>query len=82
MTGADHPMEDEVSFAADIRPLFRDADVREMAFVLNLKRYEDVREYAELVYERLLDGTMPCDAPWPAAWTELFRRWTLTGHRP
>src|SRR5438874_10691236 len=46
-------MPDEVTFAQDIRPLFRDRDVRSMSFAFDLSSYEDVRTNAEEIYERL-----------------------------
>ena len=67
------------SFAQDIRPLFRDEDVDAMDFVFDLTSYDDVRENAEDIYERVEEGTMPCDAAWPAESVQLFRRWIDTG---
>lgn len=69
------------SFAQDVRPLFRDYDVDEMAFAFDLGAYEDVKEHAEDIYERLADGEMPCDAPWPADHIALFRQWIDEGCR-
>jgi len=37
---------------------------------------------ARLVYERLSSGTMPPDAPWPAAQTKQFRQWMEAGFGP
>ena len=37
-------MNEEVAFARDVRPLFRDRDVRSMSFAFDLSSYEDVRE--------------------------------------
>jgi hypothetical protein len=59
-------VEREVTFARDIRPLFRDRDISSMTFAFDLSSYEDVRANAEGIYERLAEGTMPCDGPWPA----------------
>ena len=56
----------EVGFERDIRPLFRDEDVKAMSFALNLASYDDVRQNAEAIYEKLRDGSMPCDGAWPA----------------
>ena len=68
------------SFAADIRPLFRDRDVRRMTF--DLADYEDVKANADGIYERLADGSMPCDGAWPADRVALFRRWIDEGFEP
>jgi hypothetical protein len=75
-------MAEEVTFARDIRPLFRDRDVRSMSFAFDLSSYEDVRTNAEAIYARLADGSMPCDASWPAAEVGRFRTWIDEGSRP
>jgi hypothetical protein len=63
------------SFKADIGPLFRPEDVEAMAFVFDLSSFEDVRANAEEIYERLTDGDMPCDEPWPEEQVGRFRAW-------
>ena len=68
-----------VSFAADIRPLFREDDVRSMSWAFDLTSYEDVRQNAEAIYERLSDGSMPCDEPWPDEQVQRFRSWIDAG---
>jgi hypothetical protein len=69
----------EPSFAADIRPLFRDSDVAAMKFRLDLSSYADVRENADEIYERLEDGSMPCDGGWPANQVATFKAWIDAG---
>jgi hypothetical protein len=69
-------------FASDIRPLFRDKDIDEMAFAFDLADYEAVKEHADTIYERLADGSMPCDDAWPPERIALFRSWIDGGHRP
>lgn len=71
-----------MTFEADIRPLFRPEDVEEMAWALDLASYEDVRENAEAIYERLADGSMPCDGAWPEERVERFRAWIDAGCPP
>jgi hypothetical protein len=73
---------EEVTFARDIGPLFRDRDVRSMSFAFDLSSYEDVRTNAEEIYARLADGSMPCDGSWPAADVERFRTWIDGGSQP
>ena len=63
------------SFQIDIRPLFRDGDVDAMEFAFDLRSYEDVQENAEQIYERLADGSMPCDEEWPEERVAVFRSW-------
>jgi hypothetical protein len=66
------------SFEA-IRSFFRATDVEAMAFVFDLSSYDDVREYAEEIYARLDEGTMPCDGPWPGERVQRFRQWIDAG---
>jgi hypothetical protein len=68
-----------VSFEADIRQLFRDDDADAMSWVFDLRSYEDVRANAEAIHERLADGSMPCDEPWPDERVQLFRDWIDAG---
>jgi hypothetical protein len=67
------------SYERDIRPLFRPDDVETMSFAFDLSSYDDVREYAEDIYERVAEGTMPCDRAWPAERVQLFRAWIDAG---
>ena len=75
-------MEQDVSFERDIRPLWREGDVRSMSFAFDLWSYDDVRNNAEAIYERLADGTMPCDGAWPAEDVNRFRAWMDGGSQP
>ncbi len=68
-----------MSFEADIRPLFRDDDADAMSWAFDLGSYEDVRANAEAIYERLADGSMPCDEPWPEERVQVFRDWVDAG---
>jgi hypothetical protein len=72
----------ELTFQRNIRPLFRSEDIDAMSFAFDLSSAEDVRAYAEEIYERLTDGTMPCDAPWSDDDVVRFRRWVDEGARP
>jgi hypothetical protein len=73
-----------LSFAKDIRPLFRDTpDVDAMKdFGLDLSSFADVKAQAEEIYARVLDGSMPCDRPWPKDRVALFKRWMEEGSAP
>jgi hypothetical protein len=73
-----------ISFAKDIRPLFRDTpDVDSMKeYGLDLSSYSEVKGQAEIIYERLQDGSMPCDGAWPEERLALFRRWMDEGMAP
>jgi hypothetical protein len=75
-------MEQDVSFERDIRPLWRERDVKSMAFAFDLSSYDDVRNNAEAIYDRLASGTMPCDGAWPANDVNRFRAWIDGGSQP
>jgi hypothetical protein len=70
-----------LSFATNIRPLFRDSpDVEAMKnFGLDLSSYDDVKAQAEEIYARLNDGSMPCDNPWPKEQIDRFKQWMDEG---
>jgi hypothetical protein len=71
----------DVTFTADIRPLFRQRDIDSMlkARRLDLSSYEQVSARANDILERLEAGDMPCDGAWPVEKVEVFRRWVNTG---
>jgi hypothetical protein len=73
---------DELGFAQDIRPLFRERDVNSMSFAFDLSSYDDVRGNAEAIYARLANGSMPCDGSWPPENVERFRSWIDNGSPP
>ena len=76
------PAPDEpVSFAQDIKPLFREMDRDSMTFAFDLWDVDDVRSNAEAILDRLRDGSMPCDDGWSADEIERFARWIATGKR-
>ncbi len=70
-----------LSFAKDIRPLFRDTpDVDTMKeFGMDLSSYDDVKKHAQAIYDRLEDGSMPCDDAWPKAQIATFKQWMEEG---
>jgi hypothetical protein len=63
-------------FEQDIKPLFRPQDVSSMlAFGgFNLHKYEDVKNRADAILERLRID-MPCDGLWPASDIAKFEAW-------
>ena len=74
--------DEQVSFAAHIKPLFRQSDRQSMSFAFDLWSFEDVSSRAAEILARLRDGSMPCDGAWPEAKIEVFQRWASTGLRP
>ena len=72
-----------LSFATDIRPLFRTDDVDAMKDNggFDLSKYDDVKKHAKDIHGRLKDGDMPCDGAWPAANVTKFKEWIDGGMR-
>jgi hypothetical protein len=74
-----------LGFAADIKPLFRATPDRSVMLAIanfDLHKFEDVRDNAELIFERINDGSMPCDGSWPPDRIALFRKWIDDGKQP
>ena len=73
-----------VSFAADIRPLFRqEPDIEAMkGFGMDLSSYDDVKKHAQAIYACVDDGSMPCDEPWPKEQVAKFKQWMDDGMMP
>ena len=67
------------SFAAHIKPLFREQDRASMTFAFDLWSHDDVSGHADAILERIEDGSMPCDAAWPKERVEVFERWITAG---
>jgi hypothetical protein len=67
------------SFERDIKPLFRSKDIESMSAAFDLSSYEDVRTNAQPIYERLADGSMPCDGAWPPEQVARLRGWIDAG---
>jgi len=73
-----------ISFATDIRPLFRQKDIASMqsAGGFDLSSYDDVSARADGIFARLKAGDMPCDGAWPSAHVQLFADWIGDGRQP
>ncbi len=73
-----------LSFAADIRPLFRPHDINSMKEYkgIDLSSYEDVKRRAQAIYGRLSAKTMPCDGPWSDDSVQKFKEWMEGGMEP
>jgi hypothetical protein len=68
-----------MSFEQNIKPLFRPVDQESMAWAFDLYSYDDVKDHATAILERVREGSMPCDGEWPREYVERFQRWTETG---
>lgn len=71
-----------MGFDTDIRPLFRAVDVRAMEAWFDLGSYDEVREHADSILERVEDGDMPCDTPWEQDKVDTLRAWIEQGCPP
>jgi hypothetical protein len=71
--------EGALSFARDIRPLFRDKDRDSMLRAFDLFDYSDVSAHADAIVGALRSGRMPCDGAWPADQVTTFQRWIDAG---
>ncbi|HEY1988743.1 MAG TPA: hypothetical protein VGG43_04710 [Acidimicrobiales bacterium] len=78
----DAPNESPASYAADIKPLFRERDRESMSRQFDLWSYDDVRTHAAAILERVQDGSMPCDGAWPSERVQAFRGWVDSGMVP
>jgi hypothetical protein len=63
------------SFETDVKTLFREQDRRSMKYAFDLWSYDDVKEHAEAIYDRVESGSMPCDEPWSAEQVAAFKAW-------
>jgi hypothetical protein len=71
-----------LSFAADIRPLFRDGDVACMkpaGVLLDDAAWMCVATNAGKVLHAVASGKMPPDAPWGAERVAVFKEWMDAG---
>lgn len=71
--------EQPISFAQDIKPLFREGDRESMKWAFDLSSYDDVAANSAAILGKLRDGTMPCDGAWPEGQVDLFQRWVDAG---
>ena len=71
--------EQQISYAQDIKPLFREGDRESMSSAFDLWSYDDVVQNSDAILDRLRDGTMPCDGAWPEEQVDVFQRWVDAG---
>ena len=71
--------EQPISFAQDVKPLFREIDRESMKWAFDLSSYDDVAANSDAILGKLRDGTMPCDGAWPEEQVDLFQRWVDAG---
>jgi hypothetical protein len=79
----DSPSNDNgLSFATNIKPLFRQHDQQSMERAFDLWSFDDVRAHASDILERVKNGSMPCDGAWPPEQVQVFQRWVDSGMAP
>ena len=71
--------EPSLSFAADIKPLFREGDRAAMKFAFDLWVYDDVAAHADAILAAVAAGSMPCDRAWADPEVEKLRSWIAGG---
>ncbi|MDO9397190.1 MAG: hypothetical protein Q7T71_11640 [Herbiconiux sp.] len=71
-----------LSFATDIKPLFRDFDRNSMIKIFDLWSLPDVVAHKEAILGAVKGGVMPCDGAWPADRVALLQRWIAEGSKP
>jgi hypothetical protein len=69
----------DMSFARDIRPLFRTKDRDSMLSAFDLFEYADVADNADAIVGSLRSGQMPCDGAWPDADVDKLQQWIDAG---
>jgi hypothetical protein len=70
---------DGLSFARDIRPLFRAKDRDAMISAFDLSEYADVAENADAIVGAVRTDQMPCDGEWPASQVDTLQQWIDAG---
>jgi len=71
-----------LSFATDIKPLFREHDRTSMLKAFDLWSHDDVVAHGDAIAAVLKKGSMPCDGPWPDDQVSTFERWLAHGADP
>jgi hypothetical protein len=63
------------SFETDVKTLFREQDRLSMKYAFDLWSYDDVKEHAAAIYDRVEAGSMPCDGAWSEGQVAVFKAW-------
>ncbi len=71
--------QDQLSFATDIKPLFREKDRNAMRKAFDLWDRADVVAHGDAISKAVRSGAMPCDGAWPEQQAELLERWLKEG---
>ena len=68
-----------ISYAEDVKPLFRERDRQSMLSNFDLGSYDDVSRMSDAILARLRNGSMPYDGAWPDEQVTLFEDWIAAG---
>lgn len=72
----EHLTSDTPPTFSQVRALFREKDVESMKSLgIDLSDYATVADNADRIYERVKEGTMPCDGAWSQDKVQLFKKW-------
>jgi hypothetical protein len=74
--------EELISYAADVKPLFTEADQESMSFMFDLWSYDDVKDHADAIHGAVADGSMPPGDPWSGDQVATFKAWMDGGYQP
>lgn len=74
---------DVLSYAADIRPLFREFDKVFMKRLdgIDIDDAKSVRRRAKFIAKNLKSGRLPYDGNWPRERVDLFNQWRKGGKK-
>jgi hypothetical protein len=78
------------SYESDIRPFFKQRDIKGMSKAFDLACYDDVKKHAAAIFDRIRGiggAVMPPppprgDGPWPQSRIDLFGKWMADGFQP
>jgi hypothetical protein len=79
VTDAQNEPAQPLSFARDIRPLFREKDRTSMLRAFDLWSLADVTAHQDAILQQVRAGSMPCDGAWPEQNVALLVRWVAAG---
>lgn len=71
-----------ISFATDVKPLFRQKDRDSMINAFDLWKYDDVKQHQDAILGAVSKGVMPCDGKWPADQVATLQGWIDAGSPP
>jgi hypothetical protein len=72
----------QLSFEHDVRPMFREKDRSSMLKHFDLWSHSDVQGHQDAILDKLRQGRMPCDGPWPPERVAAFQHWIAGGSAP